>query len=165
MRQAVCLLLFSLVSATLPTAFLAPIALADTPEIEANDNRLARGNLTNGVLTIELEVREGIWFPEQHDGPGLHVQAFAETGRPPEIPGPLIRVPQGTEIQIKIRNTISGAPLVLHGLDTRPGNSADTIQLAPGEQREVRFRADAPGTYYYWGTRTGKPSSRSLWRR
>jgi manganese oxidase len=156
MRPAPHLFLLYLAAAAVPTALFARIATGDTPEIVANENRSPRGSLTDGVLTIELEARQGIWFPEQHDGPGLHVQAFAEPGRAPEIPGPLIRVPEGTEIQVKIHNTIPGAALVVHGLHTRPGNPDETIQLATGEQREVRFRAGKPGTYYYWATTTGK---------
>ena len=124
------------------------------PEITVNDNRLAGGRLHDGVLALELEAREGIWYPEEHDGPGLRVQAFAEPGRPPEIPGPMIRVPEGTDVQLSIRNSIAGSTLVIHGLHTRPGNPDDTIQLAPGERREVRFRAGMPGTYYYWATTT-----------
>jgi len=46
--------------------------------------------------------------------------------------------------------------LVIHGLHTRPGNPDETIQLASGEQREVRFRTGKAGTDYYWATTTGK---------
>lgn len=156
MRSAVFLLLFCVAIAALPTVRFASPAPIDAPEVESNDNRLPCGSWSNGVLKIELEAREGLWFPEQHDGPGLRVQAFGEPGHPPEIPGPLIRVPEGTDIQVKIRNTIPGAAVVIHGLHTRPGNSDDSIQLAAGEQRDVRFRAGQPGTYYYWATTTGK---------
>lgn len=131
-------------------------AAANLPEIKANDNRLPGGSLKDAVLTIELEAREGTWFPEEHDGPGLHVQAFAEAGHSPEIPGPMIRVPEGTEISVDIQNAIPGSTLVIHGLHTRPGNSYETIEVLPGERREVRFRTGKPGTYYYWATTTGK---------
>src|SRR5215475_2594988 len=87
------------------------LPFADTAEehlsgIAASDNRQPGGHLDNGVLALELEAREGIWYPEERDGPGLRVQAFAERGLTPEIPGPMIRVPEGTEIQVAIRNTI-----------------------------------------------------------
>ena len=87
---------------------------------------------------------------------GLNGVRREEVGRPAEIPGPLIRVPEGTGIQFSVRNMISAAALVIHGLHTRPGNPDETIQLAPGERREVRFRTGKPGTYYYWATTTGK---------
>ncbi len=156
MRATLCLLFLCSIAAAAQTESFANVAEKSLPEITANDNRLPAGRLHNGVLTIGLEVRTGIWYPEERDGPGLQVQAFAEAGRSPEIPGPTIRVPEGTEILANIRNAIPGAALVIHGLHTRPGNADDTIQLAPGERRKVRFRAGAPGTYYYWATTTGK---------
>lgn len=156
MRTAQCLFLCCLVAAVESTLFLGHTTAVEMPEISTNDNRLPRGHLRDGVLTIELEAREGTWYPEERDGPGLHVQAFAEGGRCPEIPGPLIRVPEGTEISVDIRNTIPDATLVVHGLHTRPGSPDETVQLSPGERREVRFRAGNPGTYYYWATTTGK---------
>lgn len=149
-------ILLLLIAAALPTASLTGLGEKRLPEIVANDNRSATGQVRDGVLSLELEAREGIWYPEEHDGPGLQVQAFAEPGRFPEIPGPTIRVPEGTEILVRIRNAIPGATLVLHGLHTRPGKSDETIQLAPGERREVRFRAGAPGTYYYSATTTAE---------
>ncbi len=154
MRPAAVLLFF--IAAAFPTMSFAAVAERSFPEITANDNRLPQGHLSNGVLTIKLEARVGTWYPEERDGPGLQVQAFAEAGRPAEIPGPLIRVPERTEIQVSVRNTIPGAALVIHGLHTRPGNPDETIQLAPGERREVRFRTGNPGTYYYWATTTRK---------
>jgi FtsP/CotA-like multicopper oxidase with cupredoxin domain len=156
MRPTQCLFLFCVVAAAVPTAFFGRTAGEDIPEIKANDNRLPHGTLKDGVLTIELEALEGTWYPEQRDGPGLRVQVFAEPGRSPEIPGPLIRVPEGTEIRVTVRNAIPGATLVIHGLHTRPGNPDETIQLASGERREVRFRTGKAGTYYYWATTTGK---------
>src|SRR6202047_89334 len=156
MRPTQCLFLFCVVAAAVPTAFFGRTAGEDIPEIMANDIRLPHGSLKDGVLTIELEAREGTWYPEQRDGPGLRVQVFAEPGRSPEIPGPLIRVSEGTEIRVTVRNAIPGATLVIHGLHTRPGNPDETIPLAPGERREVRFRTGKAGTYFYWATTTGK---------
>ncbi len=125
------------------------------PEIVANTNRFPAGRLHNGVLTIGLEVGTGIWYPEERDGPGLQVQAFAEVGQPPQIPGPMIRVPEGTEIQVTVQNRIAGETLVIHGLHTRPGNPDETVQVHAGETREIRFQIGKRGTYYYWATTTG----------
>ncbi|MGH7636839.1 MAG: multicopper oxidase domain-containing protein, partial [Gemmatimonadaceae bacterium] len=50
--------------------------------------------------------------------------------------------------------------LTIHGLHTRPAIGAafnDSIQIAPGTVHTLRFRLDRPGTYYYWGTTTGRP--------
>ena len=155
MRAAQCIFLFC-VAAVVPTALFARTRAQDTSEINANDNRSPHGQLKDGVLTIALEARLGLWHPEEHDGPSLQVQAFAETGKSLEIPGPMIRVPEGTEISVDIRNAIEGATLVVHGLNPRPGNPDDTVQLAPGESRKIRFAVGRPGTYYYWATTTGK---------
>jgi hypothetical protein len=66
--------------------------------IAVNDNRTPAGTMANGVLTVRLEVREGEWHPDRDTDPGLTVRAFAEVGKTASIPGPLIRVPEGTEI-------------------------------------------------------------------
>jgi FtsP/CotA-like multicopper oxidase with cupredoxin domain len=124
-----------------------------------NDNRASAGTRQGGVLTVRLEAREAEWRPDGDAAPGIAVHAFAEAGRPASVPGPLIRVPEGTEIRALVRNTLDGA-LVVHGLFTRrpersEGLGADTVRIPPGETREVRFAAGAPGTYYYWGTTSG----------
>ena len=129
-----------------------PSAPASSAErIAVNDNRTPAGVLRDGVLTIRLEAREGDWHPDADSAPGLTVRAFAEQGRPLSIPGPLIRVPEGTEIHAYVTNTFAGA-LVVRGLRTHePATAADTIQVAAGATRELRFAAGAPGTYFYAG--------------
>src|SRR5690349_13791547 len=71
-----------------------------------NDNRTAAGTLRGTVLTLSLEAREAQWFPDGDDGPSLRMQMFAEAGRPTQNPGPLIRVPVGTTIQISVHNAL-----------------------------------------------------------
>jgi FtsP/CotA-like multicopper oxidase with cupredoxin domain len=78
------------------------------------------------------------------------VRAFAEQGKPLSVPGPLIRVPEGTEIHAFVTNTLAG-PLVVRGLGTRGIAGPDTVQVAAGATRELRFSAGAAGTYYYAG--------------
>ena len=53
--------------------------------------------------------------------PGLPVEAFAEPGRAPSAPGPLIRVPQGTMIRALIRNGLAGDTLTFVLLRKHPG--------------------------------------------
>src|SRR6266700_1240276 len=113
MRAVPRIFFFCIVASAVPTAMFGRAAAQDIPDIQVNDNRLSHGQLKDGVLTIELEARLGLWHPEDRDGPSLQVQAFAEAGHSLEIPGPLIRVPEGTEISIDIRNTIEGATLVV----------------------------------------------------
>jgi FtsP/CotA-like multicopper oxidase with cupredoxin domain len=119
-----------------------------------NDNRIAAGVLHDGALTLQLEAREAVWFPDGDQGPSLKLEMFAEVGRAAQNPGPLIRVPAGTTIRVSVRNALRDSVLVVHGLHTRPGAADDTIQVGPGAKREVSFSAGAPGTYFYWGTTT-----------
>ena len=123
--------------------------------VVVNDNRTPAGVLANGVLTVRLEVREGDWRPDRDGDPGLIVRAFAEEGKPLRIPGPLIRVPEGTEIHASVRNSLRDSTLIVVGLSPRGAanvTAADTIMIKPGSVREVRFLAGAAGTYYYRGT-------------
>jgi len=125
--------------------------------IAINDNRSAAGIVRGNVLTIHLEAREGLWHPDGDAEPGIVVRAFAEKGKGLQVPGPLIRVPEGTEIHASITNTFVRGTLVVHGLSRRgtTTSATDTTQVAAGATREVRFVAGAPGTYYYWAALEG----------
>src|SRR4029453_3842782 len=79
-------------------------------------------------------------------------QAFAEEGKSPQIPGPLIRVREGTEVRMTVRNTIPGDPLRIYGAMTRPGDPDAFVEIAPGTTREGRFMAGKPGAYAYLGS-------------
>lgn len=139
-----------------PLLALSSVRSSAVPErIAINDNQAAAGVLRDGVLTIRLEAREGEWHPDRDSDPGLVVRAFAEEGKPSLIPGPLIRVPEGTAIHAFVRNTLARDTLVVHGLSTRgvvSPDGTDTLQIPPGAAREVRFASGVPGTYYYRGT-------------
>ena len=141
-------------------------ALAGLRRIERvmpNDNRAPAGTLRDGVLTLRIEARLASWHPDGDDAPGAIVPAFAEAGGPARIPGPLIRVPAGTEVVVVLRNRLDGATLDVHGLGERIALASppvpEPVRLRPEETRTVRFRLSAPGTYYYWGTTTGRAFS------
>ncbi len=123
--------------------------------IEANDNRRPAGTLRNGVLTVSLEARMGTWYPEGPNGKAVDIAAFAEAGRLPQNPGPLIRVPVGTEVRATVRNALD-APLTLFGFGASRGVT-DSVIIAPHASREMHFRAGAPGTYYYAAKTTPVP--------
>ncbi|WP_158638317.1 multicopper oxidase domain-containing protein [Panacibacter ginsenosidivorans] len=123
-----------------------------TQEIAINDNRKTAGELRNGVLFLKLETRIGNWYPETHEGDPLQVCAFAETGKTLQLPGPLIRVPEGAIINAEIHNSIPGPPLVLHGFYSRPGNEKDSVKIAFNETYKVQFKAGKAGTYMYWAS-------------
>jgi FtsP/CotA-like multicopper oxidase with cupredoxin domain len=121
------------------------------PQVVPNDNRVAAGELKNNILELHLELREVGWCPEEEGGGHRDVYVFAEAGHTAQNPGPLIRVPQGTEIHASIRNTLPLAAKV-HGLHQHPGDANEALNIAAGETREVRFTAGGPGTYMYWAT-------------
>jgi len=146
-----------LLVATLTASLLSPQAVAaqNAPTtasegISANENREGAGALEGGVLTVRLEARAGTWHPEGPGGMELPVAAFAEEGKPLQNPGPLLRMPAGTEARVTVRNSLD-KPLTVFGLGPQRGLAADSLVIPPGEVREARFRATEPGTYYYAG--------------
>ena len=98
-------------TAAVTVARSAPRPGEDLPRARLNDNQRTAGRLYDGVLTLRLEVRRTAWHLMGDDQPGGEVLAFAEVGEDPEIPGPLIRVPLGTEVRVTVRN-----PLAKHSL-------------------------------------------------
>ncbi len=129
---------------------------ASVPRVIVNDNRRPAGTLRAGVLTLRIEARLAEWHPDGEDAIGAVVPAFAEAGGAARIPGPLIRVPAGTEVALSLHNALAQV-LTVHGLDDRLRGATDrsaerVIELAPGATRAVRIRLDAPGTYYYYGS-------------
>jgi FtsP/CotA-like multicopper oxidase with cupredoxin domain len=124
------------------------------PLVAANDNRKSAGLLKDGVLNLQLDLCRGRWYPEDQASGYRDVYAFAEHGQPPQISGPLIRVPQGTRIHATIRNTLPVAAAIF-GLHRHPGDPNEAIKLQPGEMREVEFLAGEPGAYLYWAATSG----------
>jgi FtsP/CotA-like multicopper oxidase with cupredoxin domain len=133
--------------------------LRPVERIVINDNRARGGVLAKRVLTMHLRVHAGTWHPDRDTDKGIDVNAFGEDGKPLQIPGPLFRVRQGTEIHTFVRNDLPDSTLIVHGLIPHGAAlpSSDTIQVRPGATREVRFVADAAGTYYYWASTNAGP--------
>jgi FtsP/CotA-like multicopper oxidase with cupredoxin domain len=127
-------------------------------KIVFNDNREPAGTLSGGSLELNLEIREGDWHLLGEDQPAGQVLAFAEAGKSPSIPGPLIRVPLGTEIRLTVTNFLD-TMVVIHGLDARRDGELRRLRVAAGSSESVRFPADVPGTYFYWGALTDRPLS------
>jgi manganese oxidase len=132
------------------------IASGQVESIAANPNTVSGGAYHEGVLRLNLEAREGLWRPQADDGDGVVIQAFAETGGPLQVPGPLVRVRSGTRLEVSVRNTLAET-LVVYGLHARPGEPEDSLHVAAGAVRTVAFAAGEPGTYFYWGTTSGDP--------
>lgn len=132
---------------------------AAVPRIAPNENRVPAGTLEHGVLTVRLEIREGEWHPGTTDGPAISPQipvtiesaAFGEAGRNLQIPGPLIRVQQGTEVRVSVHNLLPNV-VYIHGLNGHPEADVKIMELAADESKEVTFSAGEPGTYLYWAS-------------
>src|SRR5829696_3861524 len=118
--------------------------------IAPNDNRASAGKLAGNVLTVSLEARDGSWKPDGDAGATAYdVSAFAEEGKPLQIPSPLIRVRVGTEVRATIRNSLP-RPLTLRGFGTQRGLK-DSVVIAAGASQTVSFIASKPGTFFYTG--------------
>lgn len=118
-----------------------------------HDNDRPAGRLANGELSLALEIRRGLWTPNGPDRPGTPMLAFAERGQPARVPGPLIRVRQGTRVRVTITNT-SDSTIVLRGLADDP--TQDSLLLVPGASGERRFTASEPGNRFYHGAFPGR---------
>ena len=124
--------------------------------IGVNDNTRPAGVADRGTVTIRLRAATGQWRPEGPDGAALTVDAFGEEGAALSVPAPLIRVTEGTTVDVSIRNDL-GVALRVHGLCARDGGACAPVDVAPGSTRDVRFASGRAGTYHYWATSMGAP--------
>ena len=116
-----------------------------TSRVSPNDNRTPAGTLRDGVLTLRMVAQPAVWHPEGPNGPGLPIYAFAEEGKRPLVPGPLVRVPVGTQIDITLRNSLPET-LRVYGMQDRPSEKVDSVDIAPGQRALFKIRAAAAGT-------------------
>ncbi|MEO6444076.1 MAG: multicopper oxidase domain-containing protein [Gemmatimonadaceae bacterium] len=123
-----------------------------TPLVVANDNRTPTGIMNSGIREIVLEAKVAKWLPDDGAESAVTVQAFAAIDGTPRIPGPLVRVMQGTMVRATIINSVPDSTLVLRGL-----LHTDSVVVPSGERRVVEFSADSPGTFIYWATTTHTP--------
>lgn len=126
----------------------APPKRAAHEAVRPNDNRVAAGKLAHGVLTLRLVARDGDWRPDGDSGFARPVEAFAEEGRALQTPGPMIRVPVGTRVDVTITNRLA-KPMWVFGLGEKRGWLADSAVVAPNASRRFGFVANEAGTFYY----------------
>lgn len=133
--------------------FRKPTAPAALP----NDNRTPAGTIQGNALDVRLTVREAGWYPEGETGCGILAFAFAEEGRAPSIPGPLVRVRVGADVRASVRNELATAIRIV-GFQDHASGTMDTSLVAPGAVSEFQFRVTVPGTYFYRAIPTPGPS-------
>jgi FtsP/CotA-like multicopper oxidase with cupredoxin domain len=138
--------------ASAPTATNHPDRARRSPAatVAANDNRTPAGAYVGDTLVLRLTVATVAWHFVGDSNPPLTVAAFAEEGKTPTIPAPLIRVRTGTPIHVTIRNTFDDT-LIVRGLSDR-SPAVDSLILLPRTTREVTFSRTHAGTYEYWAT-------------
>jgi nitrite reductase (NO-forming) len=95
-------------------------------------------------VVVDLSVEE----KQVEIAPGVEYRVWTFNG---SVPGPMIRVRQGDQVQINLNNPASSR--VLHNIDLHavngPGGGADATNVAPGETKGFFFQAKAPGLYVY----------------
>jgi nitrite reductase (NO-forming) len=68
-----------------------------------------------------------------------------------KVPGPFLRVRVGDTIEIHLKNDVDSS--VIHSVDfhaaTGPGGGAVALQVPPGEEKSIKWKALVPGLYVY----------------
>ncbi len=113
-----------------------PRPAANAPLATINDNRAPAGRFEKGTLTLALDVVEAAWQPEGQNDPVVRVLAFAERGRVPAVPGPLLRAPAGTDVRLTVRNR-SDSAVMLSGF--RPWRAASEDISPPARRGSSGF--------------------------
>jgi len=126
------------------------------PVVQPNPNVERAGVLRHGVLTVTLDAKESGFRIHGPNRPATPIEAFSEPGREPQMPGPLVRVPVGTEIRLSVRNSLA-MPLTFFVSAAVGGGSdrvttPDSIVVAPGAVGQLVMQAKWPGNYVYRAT-------------
>lgn len=124
---------------------------ASASAVRPNDNTARAGVLKNGVLTVTLEATYARWHLNGPNRPPMTIEAFAEPGHAPLMPGPLIRAPQGTELELAVRNSL-GLPITVYlpaASNAGGATTTDSIVVAPGAVGHIAARLGVPGNYIY----------------
>ena len=124
----------------------------EPPTVQPNPNTHRAGVLHGAVLSLALEAKQARWQPDGPGRPAMTVAAFAEAGKPPLMPGPLVRAPQGTEIRLSMRNSLPTpltffVPVAVRGVPSMVAE--DSVVVAPGAVGQLTTRAAVPGNYVY----------------
>jgi len=139
---------------TPPPRLPLPRPAASAPLATVNQNLVAAGRLVKGTLTLELDVVEAAYQPDGGSDPVVRILALAERGKTPQVPGPLLRAPVGTTVHLSLRNR-SDSALMFSGFRQSMPAKDDTLQIGAGATRELTFRLEKEGTFFYWGVLKG----------
>ncbi len=136
-------------TAIVATASCAAPKADQPPRAEANSQRTPAGELVGGQLRLRLTLSLARWFVEADSGPSVVVRAFGEESRPPQLPGPLVRIPAGTRVNATVRNDLPDTMVVI-GLGGPERQGRDTMWLAPRAVGRIESVAAIAGTFGYY---------------
>ena len=131
-----------------------PRPAAGAPVAVVNQNLVPAGIHRGKTLSLALDIVEAAYQPEGEHDPIVRILAFAEAGKAPSVPGPLVRAQIGTTIRLTLHNRTDSS-LVLGGIRRSLSADRDTLNIGAGATREITFTADRVGNWFYWGARKG----------
>ncbi|HEY6826195.1 MAG TPA: multicopper oxidase domain-containing protein [Gemmatimonadaceae bacterium] len=135
---------FSLSDASFPRPVPPP-----PPVLLPNDNTKPAGTTRNNVVSIELDAVPATWHLQGGASSIKFTDAFAERGRTPTMPGPLVRVAAGATVHFNVRNRLT-RPLTF--FVPTSATTDDSIVVAPGATGDLTTRAAHPGNFFYRAT-------------
>jgi len=119
------------------------------PVLVPNDNTKPAGKTRDGVTTIELDAVSVTWHLQGGASSIKFTDAFAERGKSPTMPGPLVRVSAGATVHFNVRNSLA-RPLTFYVPTS--ATTEDSIVVSPGATGEVTTRASRAGNFFYRAT-------------
>lgn len=126
---------------------MSPITAPNLQPATSNGEQPLEYRLENGVKVFELTTKAVSWEILE----GVKVTAFTYNG---SVPGPLIRVTEGDEVKIIVKNDLPESTTIhWHGvqvpnsMDGVPGVTQEPI--LPGEPFVYQFTAKPAGTFMY----------------
>ena len=120
------------------------------PDVVPNDLQQPVGVVVHDTLRVNLVAQIARWRPDTNDTHTVLAATFAEDGKPPSIPGPLIRVAPGGAIALSIRNTLTDTLIVIGIGRHVAGFQGDTLLVAPGTTAARVATAPLSGTRAYF---------------
>jgi len=137
----------------LPVLGLALVAGAregGLPSARANDLRHAAGRMHGRTREVHLVALRARWRPDAADGPWVDINAFAEEGQAPSMPGPLVHVDPGDTLELSLRNALADTLVVVGFGRHFAGLGGDTLRVAPGATGRLVSSTFGPGTAAYY---------------
>lgn len=131
-----------------------PRPVANAPLAQVNNNRVPAGSRRGDTLVVALDVVEAAYQPDGPSDPVVRILAFAERGKAPQVPAPMLRASAGTVVRLSLRNR-SDSALFVSGLRPWLLTGRDTVQLAAGATRDITFTLERAGNYFYWAALAG----------